>query len=228
MKKSAVIFDIDGLLINSEPLWNKAASEIFRQYGILLTEQQYALTTGLRSKEFVAHWLYEHKIPSSEYDRAEQRIIEELLQRKKAAIFWDIDAQFLTNEEHAAGHFIRKYKNEWKYYQENPFEWQHNHFSESKSIQIIGTPKNVGQSKQVGAILNQCITEKINMSRTAVVLGNEALLQPTLHSIPAAVPSTNITMGLPLTNASLSTFFDQLITRTFKIIDNQRKSQICS
>ena len=27
-----------------------------------MTEQQYALTTGLRSKEFVAHWLYEHKM----------------------------------------------------------------------------------------------------------------------------------------------------------------------
>ena len=40
MKKSAVIFDIDGLLINSEPLWNKAATEIFRQYGIQLTEAQ--------------------------------------------------------------------------------------------------------------------------------------------------------------------------------------------
>ncbi|MEY3208403.1 MAG: hexitol phosphatase HxpB, partial [Bacteroidota bacterium] len=50
MKKSAVIFDIDGLLINSEPLWNKAANEIFRQYGILLTKEQYATTTGLRSK----------------------------------------------------------------------------------------------------------------------------------------------------------------------------------
>jgi len=50
MKKTAVIFDIDGLLINSEPLWNKAAAEIFRQYGISLTEAQYATTTGLRSK----------------------------------------------------------------------------------------------------------------------------------------------------------------------------------
>jgi sugar-phosphatase len=47
MEKSAVIFDIDGLLINSEPLWNQAAAEIFRQYGIILTEEQYALTTGL-------------------------------------------------------------------------------------------------------------------------------------------------------------------------------------
>ena len=76
MKKSAVIFDIDGLLINSEPLWNKAATEIFRQYGIQLTEEQYATTTGLRSKEFVAHWLHQYKIAATEFDRAEQRVID--------------------------------------------------------------------------------------------------------------------------------------------------------
>ena len=75
MEKSAVIFDLDGLLINSEPLWNKAATEIFRQYGIQLSEEQYAITTGLRSKEFVAHWLLLHKVPASEFDRAEQKII---------------------------------------------------------------------------------------------------------------------------------------------------------
>ena len=78
MKKSAVIFDIDGLLINSEPLWNKAAAEIFRQYGISLTEAQYATTTGLRSKEFVAHWLHKYKIPASEYGRAEQTLYSTL------------------------------------------------------------------------------------------------------------------------------------------------------
>jgi sugar-phosphatase len=75
MEKSAVSFDIDGLLSNREPLWNKAATEIFRQYGILLNEEQYAITTGLRSKEFVAHWLLLHKVPASEFDRAEQKII---------------------------------------------------------------------------------------------------------------------------------------------------------
>lgn len=222
------IQDLNHWSLESEPtpfvkkylsFW-KLLPSLYQKFSDQLLSKGHA-TQGLcfrEASENIEHYM--ESIPNTYHvfagfnalNTAEQRIIEELLQRKKAAIFWDIDAQFLTNEEHAAGHFIRKYKNEWKYYQENPFEWQHNHFSESKSIQIIGTPKNVGQSKQVGAILNQCITEKINMSRTAVVLGNEALLQPTLHSIPAAVPSTNITMGLPLTNASLSTFFDQLIT----------------
>lgn len=102
MKKEGVIFDIDGLLINSEPLWNKAATEIFRQYGILLTEQQYALTTGLRSKEFVAHWLYAHKIPSTEYDRAEQRIVD------LAISLIDQEATVMPGVEHIFQFFLQK------------------------------------------------------------------------------------------------------------------------
>ena len=94
MKKAAVIFDIDGLLINSEPLWNKAAAEIFRQYGISLTEAQYATTTGLRSKEFVAHWLHAYKIPSTEYERAEQRVIDQ------AMLYIDKEATLMPGVEH--------------------------------------------------------------------------------------------------------------------------------
>ena len=102
MKKTAVIFDIDGLLINSEPLWNKAANEIFRQYGISLTEAQYATTTGLRSKEFVAHWLHEYKIPSTEYARAEQRVIDQ------AMLYIDQEATLMPGVEHIFQFFLQR------------------------------------------------------------------------------------------------------------------------
>ena len=102
MKKSAVIFDIDGLLINSEPLWNKAATEIFRQYGIQLTEAQYQFTTGLRSKEFVAHWLHEHKVPATEFDRAEQKIIDLALD------LIDKEATLMPGVEHIFEFFLQR------------------------------------------------------------------------------------------------------------------------
>ena len=102
MTKSAVIFDIDGLLINSEPLWNKAANEIFRQYGILLTQEQYATTTGLRSKEFVAHWLHLHKIPSTEFERAETKVIDLALN------LIDKEATLMPGVEHIFEFFLKK------------------------------------------------------------------------------------------------------------------------
>lgn len=102
MKKSAVIFDIDGLLINSEPLWNKAANEVFKQYGIILTQEQYTTTTGLRTKEFVAHWLHQFKIPSSEYERAEQKVIDAALN------FIDKEATLMPGVEHIFEFFLSK------------------------------------------------------------------------------------------------------------------------
>lgn len=102
MKKSAVIFDIDGLLINSEPLWNKAATDIFRQYGIQLTEEQYATTTGLRSKEFVAHWLHQYKVAATEFDRAEQRVIELALE------LIDQNATLMPGVEHIFQFFLQR------------------------------------------------------------------------------------------------------------------------
>ena len=102
MEKSAVIFDIDGLLINSEPLWNQAAAEIFRQYVIILTEEQYGITTGLRSKEFVTHWLIQHKIPSTEFDRVEEKIIQ------LALILIDKDATLMPGVEHIFQFFLKR------------------------------------------------------------------------------------------------------------------------
>lgn len=56
MKFSAAIFDMDGLLIDSEPLWQQAGSTMLQQYGITLTEEEYNRTTGLRTPEWVDYW----------------------------------------------------------------------------------------------------------------------------------------------------------------------------
>lgn len=54
-----VIFDMDGLLIDSEPLWGEALDEVFSGMDIHLGTDQLALTTGLRTNEVVDYW-YHH------------------------------------------------------------------------------------------------------------------------------------------------------------------------
>lgn len=81
MGLNTVIFDIDGLLIDSEPLWNEAATELFQQYGVNMTEEQYKSTTGLRTKEFVQWWFQHFNIGESEMKRAEQKIVELVLEK---------------------------------------------------------------------------------------------------------------------------------------------------
>ena len=81
MPLNAVIFDIDGLLVDSEPLWNEAAAETFSFYGVNLTEEQYTSTTGLRTKEFVQWWFAHYNIGHEEFARAEKKIVQLVLDK---------------------------------------------------------------------------------------------------------------------------------------------------
>lgn len=53
----AIIFDLDGVLIDSEPFWREVEVKIFAEAGIPLTEERARETMGLRVDEVVEHWL---------------------------------------------------------------------------------------------------------------------------------------------------------------------------
>ena len=52
----AAIFDMDGLIIDSEPLWRLAERAAFARVGLELTDNDCRRTTGLRSDEVVGYW----------------------------------------------------------------------------------------------------------------------------------------------------------------------------
>lgn len=81
MSLDTVIFDMDGLLIDSEPLWGEAANEVFKLYDLSLTKAQYITTTGLRTKEFVQWWFGYYKIAEEEWLKAEKKIIEVVIKK---------------------------------------------------------------------------------------------------------------------------------------------------
>ena len=76
MTINTVIFDMDGLLIDSEPLWNEAADEVFSFYGKKLSPGDHATTMGLRTSEFVAWWLRDYHFEQSELEKAAYNIID--------------------------------------------------------------------------------------------------------------------------------------------------------
>ncbi len=51
-----VIFDLDGVIIDSEPLWKTAEKKVFKSVGIELTTDMCSQTTGLDKMSTVRHW----------------------------------------------------------------------------------------------------------------------------------------------------------------------------
>ncbi|RAK23817.1 PD-(D/E)XK nuclease superfamily protein [Flavobacterium aquaticum] len=152
-------------------------------------------------------------------NQAEERIFKHLANENKAKIYWDIDEVFLNDSYHDAGLFIRKFKKEWKPFVNQDFEWVVNHFSQEKNIEIIGTPKSIGQAKIVGTIIEKIQSENPNLEKTAVVLGDENLLLPVLYGLPESVDALNITMGYPSKNNPAQL----LISKLFKLHTNAKQ-----
>jgi hypothetical protein len=149
-------------------------------------------------------------------NQAEEKIVQNLISRDQASIYWDIDTVFLNDVAHDAGLFIRRFKKSWIYYKNNPFEWIANDFAKHKNIQIIGTSKSIGQAKIVSNILNEIISDNTSLDKVAVVLGDENLLIPVLHSLPENLGSLNITMGYSSKNNPIQ----MLIAKLFKMHGN--------
>ncbi|MGJ8591577.1 MAG: PD-(D/E)XK nuclease family protein [Aquaticitalea sp.] len=150
-------------------------------------------------------------------NKAEEIIIQELLQQDLADIYWDIDETFINNKIHDAGLFMRLHTYNWSYFEKHPFQWMSSHYQHSKHIEVIGTPKNIGQVKYIGELLDKLQNENRSISNTAVVLGDETLLMPLLNSIPRGIDAINITMGLPVRTVPLASLFEEL----FKIHKNK-------
>ncbi|WP_300570820.1 PD-(D/E)XK nuclease family protein [Flavobacterium sp.] len=151
-------------------------------------------------------------------NQAEEKIIQQLISKNQAAIYWDIDATFLNDVSHDTGLFIRRFKSTWEHYKANSFEWIANDFSSEKNIQIIGTAKSIGQAKITASIIDNILLQDPNASldKVALVLGEESMLIPVLHSLPEAVGSLNITMGYSSKNNPIQL----LIAKLFKMHTN--------
>lgn len=93
MALNTVLFDMDGLLIDSEPLWQEAGSAALAEYGITLTDDQYHSSTGLRTPEWIDHWFRVYGLEASgarpAIDQIESNAIEMI--RSKGVVMPGVD-----------------------------------------------------------------------------------------------------------------------------------------
>ena len=71
-----VIFDMDGVLIDSEPIWKIAEKKAFAKVGIMLTTEMCNLTMGYRVNEVVDYWYEKFPWTGKEKYEVEKDIVE--------------------------------------------------------------------------------------------------------------------------------------------------------
>ena len=90
----AVIFDMDGVLIDSEPLWKIAMEEVFSRLGSRLKKEDFQKTVGLRIDEVIHYWNIKELWGISDESEVEEAIIikmENLIADKPVALEGVID-----------------------------------------------------------------------------------------------------------------------------------------
>tara|TARA_R110000796_G_scaffold183498_2_gene299938 strand:+ start:6884 stop:9613 length:2730 start_codon:yes stop_codon:yes gene_type:complete len=141
-------------------------------------------------------------------NKAEENIIQTILNSPNSEIYWDIDSYFLNDTIHDASYFIRQHQKNWNYFSKHLLNGVSDNYLSSKEIKIVGVPKNVSQAKYVGNLLEEISKENSSiLKNTALVLGDENLLNPILNAIPEKVAPINITMGYPLNKTPLAGLF---------------------
>ena len=81
MKLTTAIFDMDGLMIDSEPLWYEATMESLATFGIYMDEHLYYESTGLRIRECLQHWFNVYGIDGAHLLSTETDIIKRVIQK---------------------------------------------------------------------------------------------------------------------------------------------------
>ena len=65
---------------------------------------------------------------------AEEQIIQEIVSVKKATVIWDIDKDFIKDQFHPSGHFIRNYIKNWKHIDKSETNLFSSNFKSKKNI----------------------------------------------------------------------------------------------
>lgn len=153
-------------------------------------------------------------------NKVETKFFERLREAGKALFYWDYDVFYtrLPRENtppytHEAGEFILR---NLKLFPNELPEAVFDTLRKPKNVRFISAPTENAQARYLPEWIRS-VTERdlqetpVKEKENAVVLCNEALLLPVLHSIPPEVKNVNITMGFPLAQTPVYSFVSALI-----------------
>lgn len=146
-------------------------------------------------------------------NKAEESIFKQLVSESKAEVLIDGDTYYTENPSQEAGYFIRNLKQEKEIFPDREnLKWEFSNYKEGeKTIEIIATAGNANQAKIAGDILAKSKAAP-DFKSWALVLADENLMLPVLHSLPDNINQANVTMGYPLRNTPIASIISNLFT----------------
>lgn len=192
-------------------MWN-VLGDIYTEYKALLESQSIAYE-GMLYRQVIEQ-LDVEALPYNKYifvgfnvlNKVEHTLFKKLNEAGKAMFYWDYDTFYLNKTPHEAGEFIRRNLRDFP--SELPASFFDN-LNQSKEVTFIESPTENGQVRYLPQWIRENLTSQ--EKETAVVLCNEALLQPVLHALPDNVKHINITMGFPLSQTPAYSFVNALM-----------------
>lgn len=192
-------------------MWN-VLGDIYAKYKALLESQSIAYE-GMLYRQVIEQ-LDVEALPYNKYifvgfnvlNKVEHTLFKKLNEAGKAMFYWDYDTFYLNKTPHEAGEFIRRNLRDFP--SELPASFFDN-LNQPKEVTFIESPTENGQVRYLSQWIRENLTSQ--EKETAVVLCNEALLQPVLHALPDNVKHINITMGFPLSQTPAYSFVNALM-----------------
>ena len=80
----AIIFDMDGVLIDSERLWKQAENEVFTSLGVKVTDEYSKLTESMTTSEVTKFWYDRYPWKNRSLNTVEQMVISRVIELIKA------------------------------------------------------------------------------------------------------------------------------------------------
>ena len=152
-------------------------------------------------------------------NKCEEALFSHLNNCGKALFYWDYDNYYMKKGHEASifmSHNIENFPNAISI-KESYFTAQH-----PRNIKFIASSTENAQTKYLKGNLEHWNNEGYKENDTAIVLCNESLLLPTLHSLPDSVKDVNITMGFPLTQTPIFATIQTLLEMQTFIHQSQK------
>ena len=144
---------------------------------------------------------------------SEIRIFSRLQAMGRADFYWDMNSPAFEIDDSRAARFIKRNIREFP----SRYPLEEDKLTTMPRIRISGVPSNIGQVKAAGEQISQWVEENQiadtdNAIDTAIVLPDESLFIPMIHSVPESIGTVNVTMGFPMRLSPMAALIRNIVS----------------